>query len=53
MRPDRLVTATGRVFGRENFFERLPKLRVEYGVNDRIEGRIGIAEPGEDFEREI
>lgn len=48
-----MVTAARRIFGRENFFERLPEFCVEYGVNDWVEGGIRIAEPCEDFERKI
>lgn len=52
---DRLVAAPaphGVVRG-EDALERLPELRVEYRVDDRVEGRIGVTQPREDLERDL
>lgn len=42
--------APGRVVGGQDAFERLPELGVEYGVDDGIESRVGVAQPREDLE---
>jgi len=46
-----LAEAPVRVMGGEYATERVPELRVEYRVDDRIERRVGVAEPREHFER--
>lgn len=34
----------------QDAFERLPELRVEDGVDDGVEGGVGVAQPREDLE---
>lgn len=46
-----LAEAPVRVVGGEYAAERLPELGVEYGVDDRVERRVGVAEPREHLER--
>lgn len=46
-----LAEAPVRVVGGEYAAERVPELRVEYRIDDRVERRVGVAEPREHFER--
>lgn len=46
-----LVRAAPGVARRQDALEGLPKLRIEYRIDDGIERRIGVAQPGEDLER--
>lgn len=38
---------------RQDAFKRLPELRVEDGVDDRVEGRVAVAEPREYLEGDV
>lgn len=49
--PVTLAETPVRVMGGEYAAERVPELRVEYRVDDRVERRVGVAEPREHFER--
>lgn len=53
MGPDALIATAGRVPGCENLLECFPEFGVEDRVDNRIEGRVRIPEPGQDLEREI
>jgi len=44
------TTTTILLFHCQDASECVSEIGVEDGVNDRIEGRIGISEPGQDFE---
>lgn len=46
-----LAEAPVRVVGGEYAAERVPELGVEYRIDDRVERRVGVAEPREHFER--
>lgn len=46
-----LAEAPVRVMGGEYTAERVPELGVEYRVDNRVERRVGVTEPGEHFER--
>lgn len=37
----------------EDFFERFPKLRVKNRVDDRIKGRVGVAQPRQYLEGDV
>ena len=43
--------ATRRIMRRQYPAESLSELRVEYRVDDGIESRVGVAQPGQHFER--
>lgn len=49
--PVTLTEAPVRVVGGEYSAERVPELGVEYRVDDRVERRVGVAEPREHLER--
>ena len=44
--------APAALLHRQDSAERVPEVRVEDGVDDRVEGRVGVAEPGQDLEGE-
>lgn len=46
-----LVGATPRVATGQDALEGLPELGVEYRVDDRVEGRVRVAQPRQDLER--
>jgi len=46
------VAAARGVVGRQNPSESFPELGVEYGVNDRVEGRVGVTQPCEYLEHD-
>ena len=35
----------------EQFFEGSPKVQIEDGINNRIEGRVDIAKPGDEVDK--
>lgn len=43
----------GRIVSGQDSFECLSELRVEDGVDDRVERRIGVAQPREDLEGDV
>jgi len=49
--PVALAETPVRVVGGEYAAERVPELGVEYRVDDRVERRVGVAEPREHLER--
>lgn len=52
---DRLVPtlAAGWVVSSQDSLERFPELCVEYGVDDRVEGWIGVSQPCKDLEGDV
>lgn len=51
----RLVAAATprRIVGGQDSLERLSELGVENGVDDRVEGRVGVPQPCQDLERYV
>ena len=44
--------APAALLHRQDPAKRVPEVRVEDGVDDRVEGGVGVAEPGQDLEGE-